>query len=178
MDKGEFREDLFYRLNVFPVKIPPLRDRGEEIPFLAAYFASRFAGELGRPVPSLSPKILRRFQDHPWPGNVRELEHVIQRAVIVCRDRVVQLQDVLPDKGRGKNGQRSSQKSAPPVEQGEGTEAAKGFKSEEQQILEALQTTNWVIYGDRGAAALLGMKVERLRSRMRAYKLQKPKKRS
>ena len=74
ISKREFREDLFHRLNVFPVKIPPLRDRREEIPFLAAYFANRFAGELGWPVPSLSPEGLRRFQEYPWPGNVRELE--------------------------------------------------------------------------------------------------------
>ena len=175
--KGDFREDLFHRLNVFPVKIPPLRDRGEEIPFLAAYFASRFAGELGRPVPSLSPEVLRHFQEYPWPGNVRELEHVMQRAVLVCRDHVVQLEDGLPDQDLyGDDGSASSPASAPPVDQGEGMETGTVFKSERQQILEALQATEGVVYGPKGAAALLGMNPERLRSRMRVYELEKPKK--
>ena len=173
MDRGTFREDLFFRLNVFPVKIPALRDRREEIPFLAAYFASRFAGELERPVPVISPEASRHLQEHAWPGNVRELEHVMQRALIVCRNHVVDLEDVLPDDDLYEGGS-SSPASTPPVGQREENQARPVFKSEKQQILEALKATNWVISGKRGAAALLGMNPERLRSRMRVYKLKKP----
>ena len=178
MDKEEFRKDLFHRLNVFPIIIPPLRDRREEIPLLADYFASRFAREFRRPVPSLSPEVLRHFQEHPWPGNVRELEHVMQRALLLCRNHVVQLEDVLPDEDLYEGGPPSSPASAPAVDQGEGTETGTVFKSEKQQILEALQAAEGAIYGPKGAAALLGMNPERLRSRMRVYELKKPKKRS
>ena len=178
MDQGEFREDLFHRLNVFTMKIPPLRDRREEIPFLAAYFASRFAGELGGPVPSLSPEVLRHFQEHPWPGNVRELEHAIQRGLLLCRNHVVQLDEVLPDEDLYEGGPPSSPASAAAVDQGEGTETGTVFKSEIEQIKEALEATEGVIYGPKGAAALLGMNPERLRSRMRVYELEKPKKQS
>ena len=173
MDKRTFRDDLFHRLNVFPVKIPPLRDRREEIPFLAAYFVNRFSRKLRQPVPVLSPEASRHLQEHSWPGNVRELEHVMQRAVIVCRSHVVDLEDVLPDEDLYEGGS-SPPASAPPVDQGDENEAGPVFKSEEQQILEALKATNWVISGKRGAAALLGMNPERLRSRMRVYKLKKP----
>ena len=177
MDQGKFRKDLFHRLNVFPVKIPPLRDRREEIPFLASYFMNRFSRELKQPVPVLGPEASRHLQEHAWPGNVRELEHVMQRAMIVCRNHVVDLEDVLPDEDLYEGGS-SPPASAPPVEQGGGSDSDKVFKTEKQQILEALQATDGVIYGPKGAAALLGMKVERLRSRMRVYKLEKPKKRS
>ena len=173
MDKRTFRDDLFHRLNVFPVKIPPLRDRREEIPFLAAYCVNRFSRKLRQPVPVLSPEASRHLQEHSWPGNVRELEHVMQRAVIVCRSHVVDLEDVLPDEDLYEGGS-SPPASAPPVDQGDENEAGPVFKSEEQQILEALKATNWVISGKRGAAALLGMNPERLRSRMRVYKLKKP----
>ena len=176
--KGEFREDLFHRLNVVPMKIPPLRDRREEIPFLAAYFVNRFSQEFERPVQGISPEASRHLLGHAWPGNVRELEHVMQRAVLVCRERVVQLRDVLPDKDLDKDVSGLPPGSAPPVGQGEEPESGTVFKSEKQQILEALQATDGVVYGPKGAASLLGMNPERLRSRMRVYELEKPKKQS
>jgi len=86
---GRFREDLFYRLNVFPVTIPPLRDRGNDIITLADHFVARFAKEAGKGVKRISTPALNMMMSYHWPGNVRELENVIERAVILCEDEVV-----------------------------------------------------------------------------------------
>ena len=166
IEAGTFREDLFYRLSVWPVKLPPLRERREDIPLLAAHFARRYAQSLQRPVPGLGDGVVKHLQEYAWPGNVRELEHLIRRAVVLCRGEVIRVEDVpLPAEGEAKEEPVES-----PVE-------AK-FKGEKQQIVEALQASEGRIYGERGAARLLGMNPERLRSRMRVFGLQRPKKRS
>ena len=159
--EGTFRDDLFYRLDMLTVTLPPLRDRREDIPVLAAHFASRCAQNLRRPVPILSDEVIAHLQGYSWPGNVRELEHVIQRAVVLCEDDVIQVADVPLE----------PLASAAPIEGAE-------IEDEKQQIVAALLATNWRIYGERGAAHLLGMHPERLRSRMRVYGLQRPKKSS
>ena len=151
-----FREDLFYRLNAFSVVVPPLRDHRDDIPLLAERFARQYAQKLRRPVPSLSAELMAHLQRHTWPGNVRELEHLIQRAVVLCQNDVIEVADV-------------------PLEPS-AFEQAGAIKTEKQQIVEALQATGGRIYGERGAAHLLGMNPERLRSRMRVYGLQRPKK--
>jgi len=89
-----FREDLFYRLNVITIPIPPLRDRGDDVLLLAHHFASKLASELGRPAPRFSDRVLRAFRQHAWPGNVRELENVIQRLVVMVEDDVVEIPDL------------------------------------------------------------------------------------
>ena len=166
IEAGTFREDLFYRLSVWPVKLPPLRERREDIPLLAVHFARRYAQSLQRPVPALGDGVVKHLQAYAWPGNVRELEHLIRRAVVLCRGEVIQVEDVpLAAEDEAKEGPFE-----PPVE-------AK-FKGEKQQIVEALQASEGRIYGERGAARLLGMNPERLRSRMRVFGLQRPKKRS
>jgi transcriptional regulator with GAF, ATPase, and Fis domain len=81
---GSFRSDLFYRLNVFPIEMPPLRERREDIPALVEYFVDRYARKLGKNIRGVNSKTLERFQSHPWPGNIRELQNVIERSVIVC----------------------------------------------------------------------------------------------
>jgi two-component system, NtrC family, response regulator AtoC len=97
---GKFREDLFYRLNVLPIRVPTLRERREDIPLLAAYFLRRFAEQFKRPVTGIAPAALEALMTHPWPGNVRELEHVIERAVIMASGE--QLADVpLTTRGGG-----------------------------------------------------------------------------
>ena len=164
IEAGTFREDLFYRLSVWPVKLPPLRERREDIPVLAAHFARRYAQSLQRPVPALGDGVVKHLQAYAWPGNVRELEHLIRRAVVLCQGEVIQVEDVpLAAEDEVKEGSLE-----PPVE-------AK-FKDEKQQIVEALQASEGRIYGERGAARLLGMNPERLRSRMRVFGLQRPKK--
>ena len=167
---GAFREDLFYRLSAWPVKLPPLRERREDIPLLAVHFARRYAQSMQRPVPALGDGVVKHLQEYAWPGNVRELEHLIRRAVVLCRGEVIQVEDV-PLAAEDEAKERPVEPPVePPVE-------AK-FKGEKQQIVEALQASEGRIYGERGAARLLGMNPERLRSRMRVFGLQRPKKRS
>ena len=165
---GTFREDLFYRLSVWPVKLPPLRERREDIPVLAADFARRYAQSLQRPVPALGDGVVKHLQAYAWPGNVRELEHLIRRAVVLCQGEVIQVEDVpLAAEDEATEGPLEPPAAAP-------VEAE--FKAEKQQIVEALQAAEGKIYGERGAAHLLGMNPERLRSRMRVYGLRRPKK--
>ena len=174
---GVFRDDLLYRLRTLSVFVPPLRERREDIPLLAAYFANQCAQALKRPVPTLSDEVLAHLQEYPWPGNVRELAHLIQQAVVLGKGDVMRIEDV-------------PLMAAPPVEQGsdEGTDddAGKwGFfdedarnEAEKQRILKALQTTNWRVSGPRGAAQLLEISPEKLRYRMRKYGLKRPGKSS
>ena len=84
MTAGSFRGDLFYRLNVFPIEMPPLRERKEDIPILVEYFINRYANKAGKKIRGANKKTLDLFQSYPWPGNVRELQNVIERSVIVC----------------------------------------------------------------------------------------------
>ena len=96
----QFREDLFYRLNVFPIELPPLRDRREDIPLLAHYLLKKYAMQIGKPMDGISPETIERLQAYPWPGNVRELENVIERAVILASGRTVQIgAEMLPASG-------------------------------------------------------------------------------
>ena len=163
IQEGTFREDLFYRLSVFALELPPLRQRQEDIPALAAHFAERYAQHLQRPVPTLDEGVVAHLQAYSWPGNVRELEHLINRAVLLCEGGVIRAGDVLPSVGR-----RAGDAVLPATATSEGLD-------EKQQLVEALQATNWMIYGERGAARLLGMNPEKLRYRMRKYGLRRPK---
>ena len=162
-----FREDLFYRLSAWPVKLPPLRERREDIPVLAAHFARRYAQNLQRPVPALGDGVVKHLQAYAWPGNVRELEHLIWRAVVLCQGEVIQMEDV-PLASEDAATEKPLEPPPAPVEA--------EFKDEKQQIAEALQATNWMVYGERGAARLLGMNPEKLRYRMQKYGLRRPKK--
>ena len=173
IEEGRFRADLFYRLNVSTLVVPPLRDRRKDIPVLVEHFVRQYAQKLKRPVPSLGNGVIEHLQTHSWPGNVRELESLIQQAVALCRKQVIEVAAVpLPAENEGAEGALVPLVSASPVEQK--TEA----KDEKQQIIEALKTSKGRIYGEYGAAQLLGMNPERLRSRMRAHGLQRPKKAS
>ncbi len=107
---GRFREDLFYRLNVFPVVLPPLRERREDVPLLASHFLEKHAQVLGRPITTFDPDALRVLTGYPWPGNVRELENAIERAVAVAQGQAIQLRDLPADV-------RGSQEGAIPAEQ-------------------------------------------------------------
>ena len=163
---GTFREDLFYRLSVLSVVLPPLRERQEDIPLLAAHFASRCAEQLGRPTPVLGEELVAHLQQYAWPGNVRELEHVIQQAVVLGDRDVIQVADVPF--------QAAETELALPVEQD--FDGDTEDEDEKQRILAALRATNWRIYGPRGAARLLSMGPEKLRYRMRKHGLQRPEK--
>ena len=174
--EGTFREDLYYRLNVFPLVVPPLRDRREDIPLLAARFVRQSAQQLQRPVPVLSDEVMSHLQGYAWPGNVRELSHWIHRAMIVCEGERMEMADVLAVEALSSSASMLPVKQ-PAAGQEERRPRAKD-EDEQQRIVAALEKTNWVVSGNRGAACLLGMSVQTLRYRMRKYGIQRPKKSS
>ena len=95
--KGRFREDLFYRLNIFPVEVPPLRQHREDIPLLVQHFLRKFCAEMGKDIKRLSEATLNKLVNHSWPGNIRELENVIERAVITTQGDTLQVLDLADD---------------------------------------------------------------------------------
>ena len=157
--------------------VSPLWDRWEDIPLLAAHFISQYTHKLQHLEPSLSAEVLAHLQGYAWPGNVRELARCMQRTVILCEGECIEVADVLDAKRIELA--LSSSASAVPVTQGakkkdEKRPMAKGA-DERQCIVAALQKTNWMVSGDRGAARLLGMSAQTLRYRMRKYGIQRPK---
>ena len=148
--EGTFRGDLYYRLNVFPIRLPPLRERPEDIPLLVRHFAQQHAQRLHKPVHTIPADVLEAMTRYPWPGNVRELQNVIERAVILARDGM--LRPVLPTR------QQPLQRS--PV--GSSTLA----NVQRDYILQVLRATSGVIGGQHGAATRLGLKRTTLLSRM------------
>ena len=162
---GQFREDLFYRLSVFVLELPPLRRRREDLPLLVHHFAEQFARHLHRPVPRIEAEVLDYLAAYDWPGNVRELEHLVQRALLVCRDNYIRPADLpILDVRPAAEPDRPPEEFLPLDEQ------------ERQVIQRALRACNWVMYGERGAARLLGIHPERLRAKMRKYGLRRPSK--
>ncbi len=171
MQEGTFRADLYYRLSMFPVVLPPLRDRPEDIPLLATHFVRQYAHKFQRPVPRLSDEVLAHLQGSTWPGNVRELAHWMERMVILCEGERLELAEVLAAEDMGQALSSSASAVAPEAEGQERTEG----QDEQQRIIAALQRKNWIVSGDRGAARLLGMSHQTLRYRMRKYGIQRPK---
>lgn len=170
---GRFRKDLYYRLNVFPVHVPPLRERGNDVVLLAEMFAERYAHQLGREVPALTATCRGRLLAYDWPGNVRELQNVIERAVITARGGTINLDRALPEtanvvtdisKPCGENGDPDTILTADEL-----------TEFERRNIIRALEKTNWKVSGDKGAATLLHMKPSTLSSRMKALGISRPK---
>ncbi len=168
---GRFREDLFYRLNVFPLQLPPLRERGDDVVRLAAVFAQRFASKLGRSIAPLTTDCERRLTAYSWPGNVRELQNVIERAVITATAGRLNLDRALPE--------ASPSNTAPVHAEAASPGAIRTAKELEQleraNILRALEAAKWKVSGGQGAASLLGMNPSTLSSRIKALKIQKPR---
>ncbi|WP_269935598.1 formate hydrogenlyase transcriptional activator FlhA [Serratia liquefaciens] len=154
----EFRSDLFYRLNVFPIVIPPLRERPEDIPQLVKFLTYKIARRMKRTIDSIPAETLRLLSQMPWPGNVRELENVIERAVLLTRGTVLNLQ--LPEL------QYPVPSMALPVAKAEPSQPG---EDERQQIIRVLKETNGVVAGPRGAAQRLGLKRTTLLSRMKKW---------
>jgi transcriptional regulator with GAF, ATPase, and Fis domain len=166
---GRFREDLYFRLNVFPVRLPPLRERSEDIPLLVNAFIARLAARLERPVAAPSPEQLRRLQAHHWPGNVRELHNVVERAVISGRGGSLDFTAALPDGCS----QRAGEGLAGFAERRVLT-ARELERLERENYLLALESCNGRIAGDGGAAQLLGLSASTLASRLKALGLRGP----
>ncbi|WLI75870.1 sigma 54-interacting transcriptional regulator [Kosakonia sp. H02] len=163
----EFRNDLFYRLNVFPLVLPPLRERPEDIPLLARYFTKKLARRLNRTIDTIPAETLHQLMRYEWPGNVRELENVIERAVLLSRDNTLHLhlhaqpvsmvQPVTHD---------PFPFTLPKVVEMMHPEPPENDEEERQRIIQVLRETNGIVAGTRGAAAKLGMKRTTLLSRM------------
>ncbi len=163
---GRFRADLFYRLNVVPIRVPPLRDRRTDIPQLVMFFLARFAKEFGKPVEVVSQATMERLVAYDWPGNIRELQNIIERAAVLSSGRVLELgPDLLPV------GRRAEALS------GSGEPAGQALTLEEMErrhIRGALERSRWVIEGPAGAARALGLHPNTLRSRMARLAITRP----
>lgn len=170
IQEGRFREDLFYRLNVFPLWLPPLRERGDDVVRLASVFAQRFADKMGRSVMPLNAEDIRRLKSYGWPGNVRELQNVLERAVITAIDGRLNLDRALPEPMAQPSLADRTGEPVPWM-----IRTAKELEElERSNILRALEATKWKVSGENGAAKLLGINASTLSSRMRALKIDKP----
>jgi transcriptional regulator with GAF, ATPase, and Fis domain len=167
---GRFRLDLYYRLSVFPIEVPPLRERLEDIPELADHFIRQSCRRLGVPRPRLTKVHLQELQSYDWPGNVRELQNVIERAVILARGD--QLQFDLPHRVARDNS--SPEPTSTQAHDGKDELSLDELAVREREIVAtALRRTNWKIYGADGAAALLRIKPTTLVSKMKRLKVEK-----
>jgi transcriptional regulator with GAF, ATPase, and Fis domain len=153
---GRFREDLFYRLNVFPILLPPLRQRKEDIRLLVQHFVAKFNKKMGKRIESVPNDTINDLQQYYWPGNVRELENVIERAVIISQGTSLQVLDRFDSFTHTENSQETGDVRAL-------------SDLEQQHILQVLIKTCWRIEGEKGAASILGLNASTLRARMRKY---------
>jgi transcriptional regulator with GAF, ATPase, and Fis domain len=159
---GTFRSDLFYRLNVFPIEVPSLHERREDIPLLVEYFIDRFARQAGKSFLALNKRSLELLQSYPWPGNIRELQNVIERSVIVCETENFSVDE-------------SWLSRHPPVPVlRSGLEPLRKLPSEEKEIIEAaLSESRGRVYGPSGAAAKLGIPRSTLEHKITSLKINK-----
>ena len=145
IEKKEFREDLYYRLNVFPVHCPPLRERKEDIPILVKHFLKKHEGKMVKKISHVETKVMDALMMYDWPGNIRELENLIERAMILSSGSILEAGDWLPRTNINANG--NDQKSL--------------------LKLETLKKVNWKVSGDKGAAKILGLNPTTLEARMK-----------
>src|SRR5271165_303063 len=167
----QFRTDLYYRLNVFPITVPPLRARQEDIPALVAHFVELFSRRMGKQIDEISEETMAAFKSYPWPGNIRELQNLIERAVIMANDGV--LPNPLPALPIG----TSASPAITSVSMSGGSAAAVPMTlsdSERALIFRTLEATGWVIGGSNGAAAKLGLKRTTLIHRMKKLGIERP----
>jgi transcriptional regulator with GAF, ATPase, and Fis domain len=163
--RGQFRSDLYYRLNVFPIVLPALRERREDIPALVTHFVKMFSRRMGKQVDSIPPEIMAAFQWYSWPGNIRELQNLVERAVIVSRDGVLpnplhkkQTELMIPSLHRARTFQSSMTLE----------------DSDRALIVEILEQVGWIVGGPRGAAAKLGLKRTTLLAKMGRLGISRP----
>ena len=158
---GTFRADLYYRLKVFPITIPPLRERQEDIPLLASHFLKKYTAQHRKSITKISSNTLRALSAYDWPGNVRELNHMIERAVILSQDPVLTIEEL-------------EMRTTSPLDSDSPSRSSRSLAAiERAHILEVLDQTNWVVAGPYGAATKLGMHRATLQYRMKKLGLQK-----
>jgi transcriptional regulator with GAF, ATPase, and Fis domain len=154
IEKKEFREDLYYRLNVFPIVCPPLRDRKEDIPLLVKHFCQKHEGKIGKKITNVSPKVMDALMAYDWPGNIRELENIIERAMIISPDDTLEYGEWIPAEKVMSNGNSTPSKT-------------KLEDVEREHIIEVLKKTGWKVSGEKGAAKILGLNPTTLEARMK-----------
>jgi chemotaxis protein methyltransferase CheR len=155
--KGRFREDLWYRLSIFPITVPPLRERMEDIALLVEFFVSKISKRLGKSIENIPTSVMNTLQDYQWPGNVRELENVLERAVINSSGPKLRLVDELK---KPQKALTTAQKTLEEVERA--------------HIVQVLEQTNWKVSGQNGAAEILGLNRSTLRARIRKLGILQP----
>ncbi len=159
IEAGTFREDLYYRLNVFPLELPSLRERIEDVPLLARHFLHKYSARFGKNITAITNRTMESLLQYSWPGNVRELENIIERAIITSRGKKLELGNSLPT---FKNNNTGENRIIPLAEY------------EKHHIIRALEATNWRVSGENGAAKLLGLKRTTLEARMKKLKITRP----
>jgi formate hydrogenlyase transcriptional activator len=171
VQEGRFRADLFYRLNVLPITLPPLRERRSDIPLLASFFVERFSRQFGKSITGISQDTMDVLSRYSWPGNIRELQNVIERAVVLCLGTVLRLgKDLLPLTSEEREEELvSTSTSLAPANSPNSLESV-----ERAHILQVLQQTRGVIEGPRGAAKVLNLHPNTLRSRMKKLGIERP----
>jgi transcriptional regulator with GAF, ATPase, and Fis domain len=169
---GSFRSDLYYRLNVFPINLPPLRERRPDIALLTHYFIHKYAARIGKPIENITEQAMSRLVEYRWPGTIRELENIIERAVIVASGTIIDSESIMLD-GRVETNPslNTAVSETRPNGAAEGTLTAS--ENERRHILRILEQTRWVIEGERGAAKVLGLHPNTLRSRMKKLGLKR-----
>lgn len=160
---GTFRQDLFYRLNVFPIQMPPLRERKEDIPLLVEYFVKRFAEKMAKRISKIENRTLELCEGYPWPGNIRELQNIIERSVILCSGDTFSIDEAW----------LSIQNPLSPDQSGPLTETLRG--QEKEMIEAALAESKGKVAGTSGAAARLGIPASTLESKIKQLKIEKHK---
>ena len=172
VEAGRFRQDFYYRLNVFPIEVAPLRERKEDIPLLAAHFLHVATRKMNRPIPSLTPDHVRELRDYDWPGNVRELQNIIERAVITMRSGSLRL-DLPSSRRQDRETARAAETARRAAEPAPLTEAEMKQRARENSLA-ALNRCGWKVYGPGGAAEALGVKPTTLMARIRKLGIRKP----
>jgi formate hydrogenlyase transcriptional activator len=157
---GQFRSDLYYRLNVFPIEVPPLRERAEDVPLLVMHFARHYARSMGKVIEAIPLQTMEALVEYAWPGNIRELQNLVERAVVLSRDSVLQVPL-----------QQLRNPAARPSDRGGSRTLA---DAEREHILATLRETEWVLSGPNGAATRLGINRSTLQFRMRKLGLVRP----
>ncbi len=159
VEESKFREDLYYRLNVFPISVPPLRERKDDIKLLITHFVEKYASKLGLDTPKISKDIINKLLSYNWPGNVREFENVIERAVILSKGDILTIKDFPEFTNDFQNKSKLMRLN----------------DLEKDHIINVLYNTNWVIEGKNGAANILDINPSTLRSRIKKLGIEKPK---
>ena len=180
MQTGLFRQDLYYRLSVFPIRVPPLRERTSDIPLLVDHFLRRFADRLHKPVPRLSDGVFDQLLVYDWPGNVRELQNVIERAVILARGSLIG-SDLIILQPKGVSQAVTAPSDLVPLaveshhgHNGNGDDVVRFADAERHAIVRALEASGWRISGWGGAAEILGLKPTTLHAKMKRLGIRRP----